>query len=499
MYHFPLSLTSSMKAPFLTLALTAALTASAAFASPAEKPHIILVMADDQGWGQMGYMGHPDLKTPHFDEMAASGLRFDRFYAGASTCSPTRATVLTGRSNDRTGVYEHGYPLRLQEKTIARALSQAGYATGHFGKWHLNGLRGPGAPVLKEDTHSPGAFGFDHWLTATNYFDMNPLLSRLGEFEEFTGDSSEIIVTEALKFIGEKARDQPTITVIWYGTPHDPMIASAADRAPFAHLPERAQHQYGEILAMDRSIGHLRASLRELGIAENTLLWYCSDNGGLEGFGPDTMGGLRGSKGTLYEGGLRVPGIIEWPARIPEGRISEQPAGTVDIFPTLAEIVGLPGETSLTPRDGMSLLPLIEGKNPARTAPLPFRQSGRGALIEERYKLLTAEGKFELYDLIADPAETTNLIDSEPEAAARLTAAWTKWNASVEASDAGKDYPEGKVAPGQPDRRFWHEDTAYQPYLDEFKTRPEYGDWIKRQTRNKEKAKGTSKAKGKIE
>lgn len=470
-----------MKALILTLALTCSLSIAA------EKPHIVLVMADDQGWGQMGYQGHPDLKTPNFDEMAASSLRFNRFYAGASNCSPSRATVLTGRSNDRTGVYTHGYPLRLQEKTIAQALSKAGYATGHFGKWHLNGLRGPGVPVLGTDTHSPGAFGFEHWLTATNYFDMDPLIGRMGEFEDFKGDSSEVAVAEALKFIEEKAVEQPTFTVIWYGTPHDPMIASEADRAPFAHLDERAQHQYGEILAMDRSIGHLRSTLRDLGIAENTLIWYCSDNGGLSNVGEGTMGGLRGSKNTMYEGGLRVPGIIEWPAKIAKGRITDFPAGTVDIFPTIAEIVGLPEEARLQPQDGQSILPVIQGEKVQRSAALPFRHTDRGVLIEKRYKLLSQNGAYELYDLITDPAEATNLIEEKTEIAKEMISQWSEWSASVDASDAGADYPEGEVAPNQPERRFWYEDEGYLPFIEQFKTRPEYSEWLEKQKRNMKK------------
>jgi arylsulfatase A-like enzyme len=146
----------------------------------AAKPHIIFVMADDMGWGQTGYRGHPVLKTPNLDAMAANGLRFERFYAGNPVCSPTRATVLTGRTNDRAGVLSHGYALRLQEKTIAQALKGAGYVTGHFGKWHLNGFKGPGAPVLKDDPRSPGAFGFDEWVSMTNFFDKDPLMSRMG-------------------------------------------------------------------------------------------------------------------------------------------------------------------------------------------------------------------------------------------------------------------------------------------------------------------------------
>ncbi|MEM7699710.1 MAG: sulfatase-like hydrolase/transferase, partial [Verrucomicrobiota bacterium] len=313
------------------------LTQSQAVEDP---PHIILVMADDQGWGQVGYRNHPHLKTPNLDAMAASGLRFERFYAGASNCSPTRATVLTGRSNDRTGVETHGFPLRLQEKTIAQALRDAGYATAHFGKWHLNGLRGPGVPVLADDTHHPGHFGFTYWSTLTNFFDRDPLINALGgSFTEVSGDSSEIIVDDAVAWIKKTIAEtnQPTFSVIWYGSPHDPMIASEADRAPFADLDSRTQHHLGEIVALDRSIGTLRTGLRELGITDQTLVWYCSDNGGLSNTGDGAaMGGLRGAKNTLFEGGLRVPGIIEWPAEIAP-QITDEPAATVDIFPTLAK------------------------------------------------------------------------------------------------------------------------------------------------------------------
>ncbi len=121
--------------------------------------------------------------------MAAAGLRFDRFYAGAPVCSPTRATVMTGRTNDRTGVRDHGYGLRLEEHTVAQALREVGYATGHFGKWHLNGIRGPGVPIFADDDQSPSVFGFDEWLSVTNFFDRDPIMSRMGVFEEFAGDS----------------------------------------------------------------------------------------------------------------------------------------------------------------------------------------------------------------------------------------------------------------------------------------------------------------------
>ena len=168
------------------------------------QPNIILIMTDDQGWAQTGYYNHPILETPNLDDMASNGIRFDRFYAAAPVCSPTRASILTGRSNNRTGVPSHGHALRLQEKTIAEALKKAGYLTAHFGKWHLNGLRGPGVPVLKEDTHGPENFGFDHWLTVTNFFDIDPLMSENGTFIDLKGNSSDIIVNKAIEFIEEK-------------------------------------------------------------------------------------------------------------------------------------------------------------------------------------------------------------------------------------------------------------------------------------------------------
>ena len=151
---------------------------SSANAQETKRPNIILVMSDDQGWGQTSYNNHPFLQTPNLDKMAENGLRFNRFYAGAPVCSPTRASILTGRSNDRTGVYAHVYAMCKQEKTLPQALKKVGYKTAHFGKWHLNGLRGPGVPIFSSDSRNPGQFGFDDWLSTSNFFDMNPIMSR---------------------------------------------------------------------------------------------------------------------------------------------------------------------------------------------------------------------------------------------------------------------------------------------------------------------------------
>lgn len=450
------------------------ITALTVFAAP-ERPNIVLVMADDQGWGQVGYNGHPTLKTPNLDAMARAGIRFNRFYAAGPVCSPTRASVLTGRTHNRTGVPSHGNNLCLQEKTLPQALKNAGYATGHFGKWHLNGVRGAGAPILKEDANHPGHYGFDEWLSVSNFFDLNPLMSRNGVFEEFKGDSSEIIVREALKFMEEKAKaESPFLAVIWYGSPHSPMRATPED---LGDLPDtRLGHHLGEIVGIDRSVGALRRGLRELAIETETLVWYCSDNGGLANIDPDACGGLSGKKGDVLEGGIRVPGIVEWPGRITPMSV-DFPASTMDIMPTLLDLIEAPESAQLSVVDGMSLTALFDGNIPNERKAIPFAFQKQTALIDGKFKLVNLDGRasaaWKLYDLSLDPAESDNLATSHPE---RLNAMKTKLLRtldSIAASAAGADYPEGRVI--QPNRTaFWFNLEMYRPHFDELFQRPEY-------------------------
>jgi arylsulfatase A-like enzyme len=442
------------------------------------KTNFVLVMADDQGWGQTGYYKHPVLKTPNLDDMASRGLRFDRFYAGGPVCSPTRATVLTGRTHDRTGVFDHGYALRQQEKTLPQAMKKAGYATGHFGKWHLNGLRGPGVPILPKDPNGPEAFGFDHWLSVTNFFDLNPVMSRQGKFEDFKGDSSEIIVEEALKFMEKQAKaDKPFFCVIWYGTPHSPWMALKKDLAEFKYLDQNSKAHYAELRAMDRSIGTLRAGLRKMKVEEDTLLWFTSDNGGLPKIKPTTTGGLRDFKGSLYEGGIRIPAIIEWPKKINKFRTTNYPAGAVDILPTIAEIAGLPNSSMLQPQDGESLVGLMQKEIGPRTKPLVFRSRARMAVIDNEWKLLSQpkgdRRKIELFNLAKDPSESNDLFAPNHEQVTRLRKELVAARTSIDQSVQGKDYPEGKVLP-QPPRIFWTEVPEYQKYFKAWKSRPEY-------------------------
>ncbi len=447
-------------------------------------PNIILCMADDQGWGDMGYNGHPVIQTPNFDAMAAEALRFDRFYAAAPVCSPTRGSVLTGRHPNRFACFSWGRTLRPQEITIAEVLKEAGYVTGHFGKWHLGSVR-LGSPV------NPGESGFDEWFSAPNFFDNDPILSREGIAVQTEGESSMVTVDAALEFIRKhKDSGKPLFAVVWFGSPHGPHLAIEEDRVLYEDQPENLQHFYGEITGMDRAFGKLREELKTLDDHENTILWYCSDNGGLPGVG--STGG-RGDKGDIYEGGLRVPAIIEWPARIKEPGFTPFPANTSDIFLTLLEIVGVKADAD-RPLDGISLVPVLAKQEKSRTKPMGFwhypangvrtpsaqwmaelleaQRNGNmvgdsirlrldDIQVRDQYSLDTLAGhaawldwpwklhriqdkdgevRWELYQLEMDPMESKNLANNETEKAGEMKSGLEAWQRSVVRSMYGMDY-----------------------------------------------------------
>jgi arylsulfatase A-like enzyme len=487
--------TSNAAKALLTLIMLAA--TGSVFAE--SKPNVILLMADDMGWAQTGYYGYPLMKTPNLDAMAENGLRMDRFYAGAPSCTPTRATVLTGRTNDRTGAFRVGQSINKQEKMLSTAFREAGYATAHFGKWHLNQGGPDDHPLSADDPHNPGELGFDYWLSATSGFDLGEFeLSRNGTREQFDGDGSEVIVAEAVKYIGEQvAQEKPVFVVIWYSAPHGPWTASEEDIEPYLGKVDRTSaNMLGEIVAMDRSIGHLRRSLRELGIADHTLVWFTSDNGGTpdidtlvfgkgeerqiiypsdcsdeidpnltsleartlhgcyRGVDPDSTGHLRGFKKDFYEGGLRGATIVEWPAGI-DPRVSNFPSGTVDIFPTLIDVAGLSPDSINEVHDGISLAEVFKTEPARRDQPMGFRASGGWMWLDNDWKIVrnpdyTDENNlspYELYNVIGDPSEERNLIDTYPEIADRLYEQFTEWSLSVSRSALGADYPEGRVLP----------------------------------------------------
>ncbi len=449
-----------------------------------QRTNIILCMADDQGWGDMGYSGHPIIRTPNFDAMAAEGLRFDRFYAAAPVCSPTRGSVLTGRHPNRFACFTWGRTLRPQEITIAEVLKDAGYVTGHFGKWHLGSVR-KGSPV------NPGASGFDEWFSAPNFFDNNPILSREGIAVETEGESSMVIVDAALEFIHKhEGKGKPYFLVIWFGSPHGPHQAVEEDRLIYADQPENLQHFYGEITGMDRAFGKLRSALMNLDSYKNTILWYCSDNGGLPEVG--STGG-RGHKSNIYEGGLRVPAILEWPDKIRKPWVTRIPANTSDIFPTILDMAGIELESS-RPMDGISLLPLLNGDSENRIQPMGFWQypatgvrtpsaewmmellkaqkhgdmvgdssrlrledirlttvyppdtlPGHAAWLDWPWKLhrimdKSGEITWELYDLAKDSMEQINLANLQSERVLSMKTSLENWQNSVVRSMNGEDY-----------------------------------------------------------
>ncbi len=458
--------------------------AFAANQSTSNKPNIVLCMADDQGWGDMAYNGHPVLKTPNFDAMAASAFRFDRFYAAAPVCSPTRGSVMTGRHPNRFGCFKWGHTLRPQEITLAEALKTAGYVTGHFGKWHLGSVE-KGSPV------NPGASGFDEWFSAPNFFDNNPILSREGTAVQTHGESSMVTVDAALAFIRKQSKSsQPFFCVVWFGSPHNPHEAIEQDRALYDNEEEKRQHFYGEITGMDRAFGKLRGELRALNIHENTILWYCSDNGGLPHLG--STGG-RGHKGNIYEGGLRVPAILEWPSKLPKPQTNNMPCNTSDIYPTLLEIADVQIKNQ-PPLDGVSLVGLIGGEMKTRPKPMGFwdnpvpgigtpskkwmtellEAQKKGKEISDEWRLRMDAGditkqypedsypghaawldwpwklhriqnkngqvKLELYNLLEDPDEQNDILNQFPRQVKIMKTALEEWLTSVVRSLNGKDY-----------------------------------------------------------
>jgi len=437
-----------------------------------DKPNIILCMADDMGWGDVGFNGGTIIKTPQFDAMAEAGMRFTRFYAGAPVCSPTRGNCLTGRHPYRYGVFfaNVGH-IRKEEITLAEALKTQGYTTGHFGKWHLGTLApdfsGKGAGRKpRENYMTPGMGGFDEWFS-TEYavatwdpydpanvhgkkFDVRALYwhNDRNVTEKLEGDDSRIIMDRAVPFIREAAKsEKPFLAVIWFHAPHAPVVGGPEYRKMYSQYSEDEQHYYACITAMDEQVGRLRKELRELGIARNTMLWFCSDNGpegktGRQGRHRGSAGPFRGRKRSLFEGGVRVPGLLEWPARIKPGRATDVPCSTSDYFPTALDTLGFKMRGQPEPIDGVSLLPLIEGKMKKRPVPIGFESGGQVSLTDNRYKLYSKnKGKtYMLFDLIDDPAETKDLAAEKPQIVKAMKKTLDQWRASCKSSLAGEDY-----------------------------------------------------------
>ncbi len=436
------------------------------------RPNVILCMADDMGWGDTGFNGNKIIKTPNLDAMAEAGIRFTRFYSAAPVCSPTRGSCLTGRHPYRYGIFSANVGhMRKEEITLAEALKTQGYVTGHFGKWHLGTLlpdfSGKGSRRKpKENYMTPAMSGFDEWFS-TEYavatwdpydpvnvhgrkFDVRALYWHNGKnvTEELKGDDSRIIMDRVVGFIRKAAKNkEPFFAVIWFHAPHLPVVAGTEYRTVYSQYSEDEQHYYGCITALDEQVGRLRKELRAAGIAGNTMVWFCSDNGpegkdGKHGRTRGSAGPLRGRKRSLFEGGVRVPGLLEWPVRVKGGRVTDIPCCTSDYFPTVLDVLGFKMKGQPEPIDGVSLLPLIEGKMTKRPVPIGFESGRQVSLTDNRYKLISQnKGKsYMLFDLIEDPGETKDLSAEKPEILRAMKATLEQWRKSCNDSLAGKDY-----------------------------------------------------------
>jgi len=402
-------------------------------APAATKNNFVIILCDDLGYGDLSCYGHPVLRTPNLDKLASEGLKLSACYAAAPVCSPARAGMLTGRTPYRCGIYDWipaGSPmhLRTSEVTVATLLRAAGYATCFVGKWHNNGLfNSPEQP-------QPGEHGFEYWFATQNnalpsHHNPKNFVRNGKVLGPLQGYSSTLIVNEAISWLRGRERDRPFCVFVWFHSPHEP-IATAEEfvgRYPDVRPRERADY-YGNVTQMDYEVGRLLTTLDEMDLRGSTFVMFTSDNG------PETLnryrtasrsygspGPLRGMKLHLYEGGIRVPGIIRWPGQTRAGAVSDVPVNGTDLLPTLCAIAGIPVPHDRT-IDGASLLPIFQGKPIERKVPLYWQydkaiSQQKVAMRAGDWKILASASlsQFELYNLRADPGETTNQAAHEPE------------------------------------------------------------------------------------
>ncbi len=410
--------------------------------SKSQHPNILMILADDLGWGDLSCYGAPDLKTPHLDRLAAEGVRFENFYANCPVCSPTRAALLTGRYPEMVGVpgvirtHANNSWGRLapDAKLLPAILQSAGYTSAIVGKWHL-GLETPSLPNERGFDFFHGFLGdmmddyYTHLRHGNNYMRLN------GETIDPKGHATDLFTEWACECLRAQKRGKPFFLYLAYNAPHDPIqppqewLDRVRRRAP--QMDERRAKLAAFIEHMDDGIGKVLAALKEAGLEKDTLVVFTSDNGGLVSAGANN-GPWRAGKGTMYEGGLRVPMIARWPGRIAAGTRSERIALTMDLFPTFAEAAGATVRHEI---DGRSFLPALLGQTqpePERDLFFGRREGGKGfdggtieCIRRGDWKLLRSRpgAPFELYNLKEDPYEKTDLAQTHPEKVRELSAA----------------------------------------------------------------------------
>lgn len=399
------------------------------------RPHIILFLADDLGWGDVGYHGSK-IKTPHIDSLAEKGTQLNRFYV-MPVCSPTRGALLTGRHPIRLGLQcgvvrpwaKHGLP--KDERTLPEALREVGYQTAIVGKWHL-GHNDPG--------FLPTRRGFDlqygHYNGALDYFthirDGGHDWHRNDRRSDDQGYATDLIADEAIKIIENHDRSKPLFLYVPFNAPHSPIQAPKSFIDQYADMKERKRRVYAAMVTcMDDAIGRIVSQLDRSGFnAEETLIFFTSDNGGITQFG--SVGHWRGQKGRLYEGGVRSPTIMVWKNRLKPGHIIDEPLHVVDLYPTLLKLTGANLDQE-KPLDGYDVWPTLAQEKPSPHQSILLNSTPfTGAVIEGNWKLVkngqvranqtqaARSPQWELFDLEKDPQESNNLFQHEPEVAARL-------------------------------------------------------------------------------
>lgn len=442
---------------FSALVLIYGLATSLAFA--ASTPNVIIFLADDMGNGDTGCYGAKDIKTPNIDALAESGIRFTSYYAPAPICSPSRAGLLTGRCPMRAGMSttkniasamaEPGLPTR--EVTIAELARSKGYATAVFGKWHLGSTRECQANSQGFDLfvghHASCVDCFSHMYYASEPW-YHDLYHNRDEVFQGGIHMTEIITRETLRFISAH-RERPFLVYVAYNTPHYPMVAQAKYLKMYEHLPMPRRVAAALCAGLDDSVGRIMERLRERGLLDNTLVFFSSDNGApspsKRGEGGCSNAPFREYKTSLFEGGIRLPGIVSWPGKVPAGAVCDQPVVGMDIFATIAEAVGakLPKDRTI---DGRSWFPLFKDASASIHDALFFEWGGQHAVRSGKWKYVengfidmeksrknraTGEDAVYLADVVADPGEKKNLRSEFPEIAEKLGKLHEQWREAI--------------------------------------------------------------------
>ena len=403
-------------------------------AATPDKPNVLLVMTDDQGYGDFSLHGNPLLETPHLDRFAREGVRFLNFQV-SPFCSPTRASLVTGRYSLRTGVTSVTHckeVMRHTEVTLAEALRPAGYTSACIGKWH-NGEQFPHT-ALGQGFDEFYGFNGGHYVT---YFD--PVLLRGTKPEQASGFITDILAGEAIDFM-RRNREHPFFCYLPFNAVHSPHEAPDKYLKRFAHISDPRRRQFdGMLSAMDDAVGQVLGKLRELKLEENTLIFFISDNGAPGG--RDGNGVLRGGKHTCWEGGFRLPWLVQWKGKLPAGKVEDRPVSQLDVLPTCVAAAG----GSVDPAwqlDGVNLLPYLTGENKERPHQTLFwRIDGMWAIRDGDLKLVVGDpGQApELFDLAADLGEKDDLAARQPAEVKELQAMWDLWNAQMAPPSPPKD------------------------------------------------------------